>query len=329
MPCYSPLLAGYARGVNPTGKKSLCFSPKNFDRELAAFQVPCGNCIGCRLETSKQWAIRATHEAKMHKYNCFITLTYAPEHLKSPSLIPDDFVKFMKKLRLLYGKGIGVFGAGEYGGDEKKYPDILKRPIGRPHFHACLFGMDFQDKIPYKLNKRGDILYTSKILDKLWNNNNPNTCPSIIGEVTFESAAYVARYVTKKIKGELSLEHYHGPLTNYQKLIPEYSIISRHNVIGKKWLEKYYLDIFNYGKLFIDNGKGDIIQSSIPRYYKKWLEKHYPDLRLKNKLNTWGFNETPEYKLDNTKERLTVKRKVLLSKINQLNRSLDQQEIKI
>lgn len=91
-----------------------------FDREHATFKTPCGNCIGCRLEHSKQWAIRCVHESKMHAKNTFITLTYAPEHLKSPSLTKLDFVLFMKKLREKFGAGIGVYGAGEYGGDEKK-----------------------------------------------------------------------------------------------------------------------------------------------------------------------------------------------------------------
>jgi len=63
-------------------------------------ELPCGQCIGCRLERSRQWAIRCVHEASMHENNCFITLTYAPEYLPPDGgLIKSDFQKFIKRLR--------------------------------------------------------------------------------------------------------------------------------------------------------------------------------------------------------------------------------------
>lgn len=68
-------------------------------------ELPCGQCIGCRLERSRQWAMRCVHEASMHDNNCFITLTYNPENLPPDGgLIKSDFQKFMKRLRKYYSK---------------------------------------------------------------------------------------------------------------------------------------------------------------------------------------------------------------------------------
>ena len=82
MPCYNPQKAYFKRNPNPeTGKYSLTFHPKNSNKELAPVETHCGRCIGCRLEYSRQWAVRCIHEAKMHKHNEFITLTYSEENI--------------------------------------------------------------------------------------------------------------------------------------------------------------------------------------------------------------------------------------------------------
>ena len=100
-------------------------------------------------------------------------------------------------------QGVRFFHCGEYG-------ELLYRP----HYHACLFGFDFSDKVLW--STRGGVrLYRSKILEKLWTFGF-----STIGDVTFESAAYVARYCTKKITGDKADEHYNGRS-------PEYVTMSR------------------------------------------------------------------------------------------------------
>jgi hypothetical protein len=133
------------------------------------------------------------HEAKMHPKNCFITLTYNNEHLPSDgSLNYEVFQLFMKRLRKKYGKGIRFYMCGEYGDK-----------LGRPHFHACLFGHDFADKKLWKTTDSKSKLYRSAELEKLW----PYGFSSV-GDVTFESAAYVARYIMKKVSGDASESHY-------------------------------------------------------------------------------------------------------------------------
>jgi len=119
--------------------------------------------------------------------------------------------------------------AGEYG-------DVT----ARPHFHACIFGLDFPDKKVYKKTRGGHNLYTSDTLEKIWGKG---FCP--IGEVNFETAAYVARYVMKKITGQQQKKHYEqvdqdtGEITSRQ---PEFNHMSLKPGIGKGWLEKWRTD---------------------------------------------------------------------------------------
>lgn len=150
-----------------------------------SLSLPCGQCIGCRLEYSRQWAIRCMHESTLHDQSCFITLTYSDDNLpEHGTLILRDFQLFMKRLRFEFSNvKIRFYHCGEYG--EK---------FGRPHYHALLFGIDFEaDRTLYSQSKQGSKLYVSDTLNKLWNKGF-----ATIGNITFESAAYVARYVVKK-----------------------------------------------------------------------------------------------------------------------------------
>ena len=119
MACFHPLTAW--RGPD---KKIVFDRNKSFGIKL---QLPCGQCRGCRLEKSRQWAIRCVHEAKMHEQNCFITLTYAPEHLpKNESLELRDFQLFMKRLRKKSKKKFAFFTAANM---EINYQDLTITPV--------------------------------------------------------------------------------------------------------------------------------------------------------------------------------------------------------
>ena len=109
--CTSPRKAYH----NKNGGR-ITFSPKNADKSQDGFEIPCGKCIECRLNYSRMWAVRATHEAQMHENNSFITLTYDNDHVGDNKLDYTDFQKFMKKLRRAYpNKQIGFMACGEYG----------------------------------------------------------------------------------------------------------------------------------------------------------------------------------------------------------------------
>ncbi len=131
MACYYPLRAW--RGPGRTGALSIAWTRQGSSH--VELQLPCGQCIGCRLERSRQWAVRCMHEASLYSFNSFVTLSYSPECLPSlDSLCVRDFQLFMKRLRKQFSK-VRFFHCGEYGDDTR-----------RPHYHALLFNLHFDDR---------------------------------------------------------------------------------------------------------------------------------------------------------------------------------------
>ena len=279
MSCYHPLVgvvSGEGRLVKVLSRREI-----TDDHKVRGdmFPVPCGRCIGCRLERSREWAIRCYHEAQGHEDNCFITLTFREScpiggsRDLTRSLFKPDFQKFMKRLRkAIAPKKVRYFHVGEYGevcadcGRPSLYTGAgqvchclkFKPSLGRPHHHACLFGFDFPDKVLFT-RRQGVYLYRSEMLERLWPYG---YCT--IGEVTFESAAYVARYVTKKITGEPAKEHYAGR----EK---EYNTMSRRPGIAARWFEEFSSDVFPKDFVVI---KGKILK--VPKFYDKKLEELNP-----------------------------------------------------
>lgn len=246
MACYHPVQAYQ-------GEDGLiAFSELRRNKPVRSLQLSCGQCVGCRLERSRQWAVRCMHEAQMHDRNCFITLTYREEELPEfMSLRYRDFQLFMKKLRKVAGAGLRFFMCGEYGGLH-----------ARPHFHACLFGYDFPDKVVFKRGIGGAVLYRSPSLEALW-----RVGFSTIGAVTFESAAYVARYVMKKVTGDAAAMHYGSVDESTGEVVkrcPEFCRMSLKPGIGRPWLDKFFSDVYPHGKVVV-NG----VESNAPRYYDK------------------------------------------------------------
>lgn len=285
------------------GESKLSFRPSPRANVTEKLQVPCGQCIGCRLERSRQWAIRCIHEAQLHPHNCFITLTFAPEHLPSPpTLDVRDFQLFMKRLRKKYGNGVRFFHCGEYG-----------EQFGRPHYHACLFNFDFPDKTLFKTTN-GINLYVSKSLQELW--------PfgfSTIGEVTFESAAYVARYIMKKINGKQSEEYYTrvDPLTGeiYQAR-PEYTTMSRRPGLATGWYDRFSCDVYPSDFVIIRGQK-----MRPPRFYDNKLKRDFPlDFEA---LQFERFENAQLHVDNNTKDRLNVRHEVQLARLKKLPRNLE------
>lgn len=252
MPCFHPISAWRsASGV--------VFRPTV---DASPFQLPCGRCIGCRLEKSRQWALRLTHEARFHDQTSFVTLTYKPEHLPpGGTLVLKDFQDFMKRLRKSCDKPLRFFHAGEYG--ERR---------GRPHYHAIFFGEDFADgAYDVETTDRGDRVWSSPLLDRLW----PSGI-NRVGSLTFESCAYVARYVTKKISGPSARPHYERvdeATGEVFSLKPEYATMSRRPGIGALHAERYLSDIYPSDEC-VSRGH----PSKPPKFYDKVLEKLDPEL---------------------------------------------------
>lgn len=300
MTCYHPLLAYRDDYGGITFHKPNRLWP-------VGFNLPCGQCIGCRLTYSRHWAVRCIHEAQMHKENCFITLTFSPEALQARenpySLNVREFQLFMKRLRKKIGKKVRFFHVGEYGEKNK-----------RPHYHSLLFGYDFPDKTLFS-RAGGVSLYTSEELQKLW--------PfgfSTIGEVTFESAAYCARYCLKKISGDQAPDHYTytDPETGEViKIKPEYATMSRNKGIGYTWFEKYKDDVFPHDYVVIR----DNLKISPPPYYTDLLsEEERGVIKAQRAKNAGPVID----KYDENMDRLFVQEACKEESLKQLLRKLDQ-----
>lgn len=307
MPCYSPLKGYYSRTVNPTGKRSIVFSPGErylgSDPKYASdVEFACSQCIGCRIERSRQWAIRCVHEAQLHEENCFITLTYNPQHLPADgSLHLDHFQNFMKRFRMIVGMGkaagIRFFHCGEYG-----------ETFERPHYHALIFGFDFPDKVFYR-EKKDIKLYTSGLLDALWSDDDGVPLGfSTIGNVTFESAAYCARYIMEKVTGENADGWYAGRK-------PEYVTMSRRPGIASEWFSKYKDDVFPSDEVILRGKK-----LTVPKFYGKLLESDrlFEFERIKAERKAKALKR----KDDNTFDRLRVREQVKISQLKQLKRGM-------
>jgi len=306
MSCYHPLSAYQCTDG------SIVFDETRKHDISRSLTLPCGQCIGCRLEKSRQWAMRCMHEAQLHDENCFITLTYNDESLNNNySLQYEDFQSFMKNFRhhvfRKYGKKIRFYMAGEYG--EK---------FGRPHWHACIFGFNFPDKVLLKKTPSGSYIYKSNDLEGLWPYGH-----SSIGDVTFESAAYVARYImSKAVKSTMSPDEWKWVNTysdletgEIKERRPEFNKMSLKPGIGYEWYKKYTADVYPNDYVVI---RGKKVKP--PKFYDKKYKIDYPyeydELIYKRE------NSAKLHSEDNTPERLAVKEQVIRAKLQKLKRSL-------
>lgn len=253
MPCYHPIPMWHSKNINKeTGKRPLTANYGDAWRPLGrlpdTIYVPCGQCVGCRLEYSRQWAMRCVHEFETAgRVGSFITLTYNPDNLPPDGKVRKDHVqKFFKRLRKKFGNGIRFFACGEYGHNFK-----------RPHYHAIIFGLQFTDLMIHTV-KHGYQYYRSPTLERLW----PYGF-SLVGNVTFESAAYVARYVFKKQKGD-----------DVDDSLQPFVLMSRMPGLGHDWYNKYKNQIYPNDFIVIRDG----ITCKPPQYYDSLLEKDNPEL---------------------------------------------------
>lgn len=311
MPCFSPLFVVRPLTMNENGKRPIIFTGDiNSPSVPGALKmaVPCGRCIGCRLERSRVWALRCIHEASLYDDNCFITLTFSDIYLHDwharnlkldeiqpalkGSLCKTDFQNFMKRLRFRFPDiKIRYFHCGEYGSDN-----------GRPHHHACLFNFRFPDLKPF-ITQNGSKVFVSEILGELW----PYGF-TYVGDVTFESAAYVARYVLKKwARQNLHGKELYDAMVLFDKdegdLKAEYVTMSRRPGIGSDWIEKNFSDV--YPKDFVTvRGK----KCKPPKFYDLKKELQDQDFMLKLKYQrTLRYKSSP----DNSLSRLKVREKVV------------------
>jgi len=301
MPCFNPLHGHKSADLTPNGKRKIVFGAGGF-RDLPV-TVPCGQCIGCRLERSRQWAVRLMHEAQLHDRKCFLTLTYDPENLPpGGTLVKKHFQDFMKRLRKYANTKIRFFHCGEYGDQTE-----------RPHYHAIIYGYRPTDLVVHNENGQGDKLYISEQLAKIWGHGQ-----ALIGEVSFESAAYTARYILKKVTGERAQAHYRAfdPKTGevFQRL-PPYVTMSRRPGIARGWFDKFSSDVYPSDFIVIRGRK-----MLPPRFYDRVYAGF--DLKAVERLKFQRQLKAKSHKADNTPQRLRDRQICKESQISTLKRKL-------
>lgn len=274
--------------IDSSGNITDCLSPVGFLHSRSVvrdyIEIPCGKCLECRLNYSKQWANRCLCESLQHDNNCFITLTYdddnvpvidsvdyrSGEIVKYKTLVKKDFQDFMKRLRKEIPYPIRYFACGEYGSNTK-----------RPHYHAIIFGWypDDDDIVPVGKNELGQVIYTSGLLSKVWKKGF-NT----VGDCTVESCSYVARYVTKKA----------NVINDYilkQMLVePEFIVMSRKPGIGLNWFDSNHVCYANFTYNNISTVDGPV-KITPNRYFDSKLEQLDPDKyqELKRLISKFPF----------------------------------------
>lgn len=334
MACYHPLKAIRTNTVLESGKRKIVFWKDGMDENAViasgceVIQLPCGQCLGCRLEYSRQWAIRCALEAKQWKHNYFVTLTYDEEHVPLRehmtvdsrtgeitdietvmTLLPRDLQLFIKRLRTNAVReyntdNIRFFACGEYG------------PLNmRPHYHLILFNCPLPDLVVDKYND-GYTYYRSKFLEKTWNKGFV-----LVTDFSFDTAAYVARYMLKKHKGK------DGDFYEKRGIVPEFTRCSRKPGIAKSYLDENTDFIYNYDQVIVVNGKGSPVRCKPPKYFDRIFDGQNPELldSIKSKRRATAQNSTA-LALSHTdldeETYLTVKENNKLLSIRSLERKL-------
>lgn len=315
MPCYHPWTGYYSKDLNPSGKRSLVTNPRQALQPDEPIPMKCGRCIGCRLLYSATWAMRFSHEASLHADNCFLTLTFRDECLPEfNSIAVSDCQLFMKRYRAhvdycFPGRKIRMAYCGEYGDQ-----------TGRPHYHFLIFGHDFSEDRK-RWGQRGDYpVFRSASLERLWPFGN-----SEIGTLTFDSAAYVARYVTKKLHGEAAADKYWVIDYSTGELLHErtreFMKMSRKPGIGRSWFEKHKVSMYERDQVVVLGPSGSKVFKP-PKYYDSQFEIVDPyrmdDVRESRLISL----RNGRVALNNTYARLRVREQVKLAQISTLTRSL-------
>lgn len=291
--CYRPLKAFRT----PTG---VVFQELHRHDIVGDIELPCGQCIGCRMRRASDWALRVMHESSCWPANCFVTLTYARDCLPpESSLCHVDFQLFMKRVRKHFRVPVRFYMCGEYG------------PLNqRPHYHACLFNVDFRsDRVPSGKSASGAVFYDSALLSRLWGHGRVS-----VQDLERETAGYCARYIMKKVLGPAAKQAYSfvddDGVIHERK--PEYAAMSLKPGIGAKWFEKFGRDVYPHD--FVVAGG---LKFSPPRYYDKLLKRSKADM---DGLVFARELRARDARVDNTDDRRHVREVVHEAKVRELKR---------
>ena len=288
MVCYHPLHA-FRDGLTRDGKqnykitsnkvKSVSFDKvtnhwymsedKNKYSNNEYIDIPCGRCVGCRLDYSRDWATRCMLEAQYHSRTMFLTITYDDEHVPHSSYVqpetgeirdiltlsPRDFTLFMKRLRYYYfekyKKELRFFACGEYGSS-----------TFRPHYHAIVFNLDLDDLKEVKKSRSGFPLYQSDLVDKAWDKGYV-----LLSDNNWQTSAYTARYIMKKQKGD------DADFYDEYNVEPEFVRMSRMPGIARQYYDDHKKDIYKNDEIILNDG----MTVKPPKYFDDLYADEFPN----------------------------------------------------
>lgn len=329
MVCYHPLDCVYPIYPDDEGKRHLNFK-KSFYNQFTdlngilfpvgsikathlRLQVPCGQCIGCKMDYSRMWALRSVNEATTHKKNTFLTLTFNNKYVHNDGSVHKEFLSsWIKRFRYYYGDDIRFLCVGEYGGKSM-----------RPHYHILFYNFDFDDKYVFQYHKGTNVCYyRSPFLEnKVWTDvcSKESLGYSIIGEVNFQTSAYVARYCTKKIFPNRKTR-----LAYFKNKQPEFLNFSRQYGIGLEYFLEHHTEELGRGYSTLRNGD-NFVKLSLPRYYLKIAEKYFPSeyYDYKARASQFLIENLLTVNDDKTTPRLQVREELQKLKVDKLTRSYD------
>lgn len=318
MSCYHPL-SGWP--VESSGKLQYhplgSYSPDLKRVDPRIIPIPCGRCVGCRLDYSRAWADRMMLELETAGCAVFITFTYDNDHvsyccwddtgeLAGLTLNKRDWQLFMKRLRKAFpDRQLTFYASGEYG-----------EHTHRPHMHAIVFGLsldDFSDRKIKGKNELGQIYYISDRLTKIWQNGFTMLC-----DVSWKTCAYVSRYVMKKIVEDAEY------LVECTDLVPEFALMSRRPAIGRRYLDAHP-DCLDFSAISV-RGKEEPIR--LPKYYLDRLSLTDPEKFAKIKEERKHFvSDRLLLKLQQTDlsflELMEVEENSMLARTASLKRSVE------
>ncbi|UPW40988.1 replication initiator protein [Sigmofec virus UA08Rod_5894] len=303
---------------------------------MDCLQIPCGQCEACRLQKSRDWANRCMLELEYHTSSYFVTLTYDDDHVPTrfyadpadgevsgevQTLVKKDFQDFLKRLRKRFkDQKIRYYACGEYG-----------PATWRPHFHAILFGLQLDDLQVYERDTRGYTYYTSQSLSDVWSiyrrggqsGSGSGSYESlgrvVVGQVTWETCAYTARYILKKLT---------GPYAKFYEdfnLEPPFTLMSTNPGLARQWYDDHP-DVMDYEYISIKTPTGGR-KFRPPRYYDRLFDVDDPEASaVKKELRRKMAEQAQAAKLSRTSmsylELLAVEEHQLKNRIKKLERKL-------
>lgn len=285
-------------------------------------ELPCGKCLECTMKDKRGWTARALCEAQMHDCASFITLTYNDECLPPDAgLCRAELKSFIDNLRVSIkrqygGRKIVVFGCGEYGGNPE---DRVKTPVGRPHYHLCIFGFDFPDRQLFKMSHSGFPIYRSPFLESKWRRGH-----STVQALEFGDMAYCAGYVEKKTLKRASAEqqqyfsrnkwYYDGNPDGILREA-EFRVYPVRPALGADWLDKFFNDAYPSGFIVVQGKK-----FSVPKYFDKVAKERDPEMfeRVKQERREKALRRADE----NTPEKRAVREELLRLKVEKTRKTL-------